>query len=298
MNLRALTYFEELSRSNSMREVAEKFDVAPTAISRQIENLEEHFGVQLLERSARGVTLTAAGEILAKQAAKTLREMNHIQQLMGDLNGSNTGRISIYANGAAVTHVLAPVLARFSAENPNIRFEVNITSALEAMDALVNAKADLAISLFAPPQPQFTVRSRVDVSYELIIPPSHLLASKDSVRFGDIKSEPLALPDVQFAARRAIDEKAAVQGVNIEPVFVTGSMELLKELVLSGSALTMLPKVSVLREIEEGRMVAVPFEKTQRVETQIELCVSPEHPLSAATRSFVTYVEQFMALTN
>lgn len=61
MHLRALMYFDELVRTNSMRAAAENLGVAPTAISRQIENLEEHFGTQLVERSSRGVKLTAAG---------------------------------------------------------------------------------------------------------------------------------------------------------------------------------------------------------------------------------------------
>ncbi|SEH79629.1 regulatory helix-turn-helix protein, lysR family [Rhizobium tibeticum] len=60
MQIRALMYFDELVRTNSMRQAAENLNVAPTAISRQIENLEYHFGAPLVERSARGVKLTAA----------------------------------------------------------------------------------------------------------------------------------------------------------------------------------------------------------------------------------------------
>ena len=58
MQIRALIYFDELVRTNSMRHAAENLNVAPTAISRQIENLEYHFGTPLVERSARGIKLT------------------------------------------------------------------------------------------------------------------------------------------------------------------------------------------------------------------------------------------------
>lgn len=61
MQLRALMYFDELVRTNSMRAAAENLNVAPTAVSRQIENLEYYFGSPLVERSSRGVKLTAAG---------------------------------------------------------------------------------------------------------------------------------------------------------------------------------------------------------------------------------------------
>jgi DNA-binding transcriptional LysR family regulator len=294
MNLRALMYFDELVRSNSMREVAEKFDVAPTAVSRQIENLEEHFGAQLLERSARGVTLTPAGEILALQAGKTLRELDHVQQLIGDLSGLKTGRIRIYANGAAVAHLLAPVLVRFSLQHPELRYEVTITSAAEAMEALSSAKADVAISLFAPRQPDFKVRSRIEVTYDAIIPIGHPLATKGQVSFSDLTALPLALPDKSFAARQAIDDAAASAGFELDPVFVTGSLEMLKELVLSGAAITLLPQLSVLREIEEANMVAMPFVENERVCTEIDLCISPDRPLSIAAHALVNFIENFM----
>jgi DNA-binding transcriptional LysR family regulator len=82
MQLRALMYFDELVRTSSMRQAAENLNVAPTAISRQIENLEYHFGAPLVERSARGVKLTAAGELLAARAGRTLRELDHVGQLI------------------------------------------------------------------------------------------------------------------------------------------------------------------------------------------------------------------------
>ena len=94
MQIRALIYFDELVRTNSMRQAAENLNVAPTAISRQIENLEHHFGTQLVERSARGVTLTAAGELLAARAGRTLRELEHVHQLIEDLKGLQRGRVS------------------------------------------------------------------------------------------------------------------------------------------------------------------------------------------------------------
>ena len=68
MQLQAITYFNELVRCRSIRRAAQALGVSPTAISRQLENLEYHFGAPLVERSARGIVLTAAGEQLAIHA--------------------------------------------------------------------------------------------------------------------------------------------------------------------------------------------------------------------------------------
>ena len=111
----------------------------------------------------------------------------------------------------------------------------------------------------------------------------------------DLVSLPLALPDQSFAARQAIDEAAARAGLELDPVFVTGSLEMLKELVQGSAAITLLPKLAVLRDIEQGEMHAVPFVSAQQVKTEIDLCVAPDRPLSIAAETFARFIEMFMS---
>jgi hypothetical protein len=73
MQIRALIYFDELVRTNSMRQAAENLNVAPTAISRQIENLEYHFGTPLGEGSAPGGPQDPPGERFAGGGGRARR---------------------------------------------------------------------------------------------------------------------------------------------------------------------------------------------------------------------------------
>jgi DNA-binding transcriptional LysR family regulator len=288
MQLRALMYFDELVRTNSMRAAAENLNVAPTAVSRQIENLEYYFGSPLVERSSRGVKLTAAGELLAARAGKTLRELDHVHQLIDDLKGLQRGRVTVYANGATVANLLAPVLAKFSLKYPKLRFEVHITSARQAMEALGAAEADLVVSLFAPKV------SGVKVRYDAIFPAGHALAAQPEVSLKELASLPLALPDKSFAARQAFDTLFADAGIELDPVFITSSLEMLKELVLGHAAATLLPALSVAREIRSGQMVAVPLSGKRGIHTQIDLCVAPDRQLSFAASKLADFIERFM----
>ncbi len=179
MQLRALMYFDELVRTNSMRAAAENLNVAPTGqpSDRKSRILFRHAAGRALQ-PRRGVKLTAAGELLAARAGKTLRELDHVNQLIDDLKGLQRGRVTIYANGATVANLLAPVLAQFSLKYPKLRFEVNITSARQAMEALGTAEADLVVSLFAPKLSGVKVRSRTRISYDAIFPAGHALAGR------------------------------------------------------------------------------------------------------------------------
>lgn len=294
MNLRALMYFDELVRTSSMRAAADNLNVAPTAISRQIDSLEEYFGTPLVERSSRGVTLTAAGELLAERAGKTLRELGHVHQLIDDLKGLERGRATIYANGATVASLLAPALSQFSQTYPKLRFDVHITSARQAIDALVSAQADIAITLFAPKTSEVKILARREIAYEVILPAGHPLAGKAAISLKDLAAIPLALPEKTFAARQAFDALFAQAGIDLDPTFTASSLELLKDLVLDGAAVTLLPPLSVAREIDAGQMVAVPLAGSKGVRTTMELCVAPDRELSFAASSLAGFLETFM----
>lgn len=293
MHLRALMYFDELVRSRSMRAAAEKLNVAPTAISRQIENLEEHFGTPLVERSSRGVTLTAAGELLAARAGKTLRELTLVHQLIDDLKGLERGEVTVFANGAAL-NLLAPVLSRFTLRYPKIHFHVEITSANQAVEALQTAEADVALMLFAPQPSQVNVLVSKDIAYDVIVAADHPLAGAKIASLKELTSFALALPAKSFAARQAIDEMFSKAGIEIDPVFTVSSLELLRELVLDKAAITLLPALSVSREIRIGQMVAVPLSGSNAVSTAIQLCTAPDRELSFAASSFVAFMEETM----
>ncbi|WP_165217549.1 LysR substrate-binding domain-containing protein [Affinirhizobium pseudoryzae] len=294
MQLRALMYFDELVRTNSMRAAAENLNVAPTAVSRQIENLEHYFGTALVERSNRGIKLTAAGELLAARAGRTLRELEHVHQLIDDLQGLQRGRVVIYANGATVANLLAPVLAQFSLRYPKLRFEVMITSARQAIEALAAAEADLVVTLFAPKMPGVKVRLRSEITYDVITWASHPAAERPEITLKEIAALPLALPDKSFGARQAFEEQFAKIGVELDPVFITGSLEMLKELVLQQAAVTLLPALAVQREIQSGLMAAIPVAAGKGVRTAIDLCVAPDRQLSFAAGKLVDFIEGFM----
>jgi len=294
MQIRALMYFDELVRTNSMRQAAENLNVAPTAVSRQIENLEDYFGTPLVERSARGVTLTAAGELLAARAGRTLRELEHVQQLIEDLKGLERGRVTIFANGAIVASLLTPALAEFSKTYPSIRFEVMITSARQAVEAVNSARADMALTLFAPQMTEAKVIARSEITYEVIASSRHALAGRKEVTLRELARHALALPETSFGFRQAFDAAAERQGLTFEPAFTVSALEMLKELVLSDMAATLLPRLSVRRELEAGTLTAIPLASESTIRTHAELSIAPDRQLSFAAAKLSGFIEEFM----
>jgi DNA-binding transcriptional LysR family regulator len=171
---------------------------------------------------------------------------------------------------------------------------VTISSARQAVEAVNSGEADIAVTLFAPPVSGTKVRLRSEIAYDLIVAPGHLAAAKPEVQLGDIADYPLALPDQSFGFRQAFDALFEKAELSFDAVFVTSSLEMLKELVLSGAAVTLLPALTVRREIDAGQLCAVPLAPKSAIRTHVDLCVAPDRQLSFAATKLLDFIERFM----
>ncbi len=191
--------------------------------------------------------------------------------------------------------LLAPALSEFSRRYPNIRFEVTITSARQAVEAVNAAQADMALTLFAPPMSDAQGR---DALRNRIRPYRFGTACRGGSQ-GDHASRNLpairlALPEKSFGFRQSFDALVERQGLTIEPVFTASALEMLKELVLSDTAITLLPALSVRREVEAGLLVAIPLASESSIRTHADLSIAPDRQLSFAAGKFIEFIENFM----
>ncbi len=295
MKLNAITYFNELVRSRSIRKASENLGVSPTAISRQLENLEHYFGAPLFTRGARGIELTAAGEVLATRSRTVMRDLENTRQTIDDLRGLKRGNVSIHINGAAINAILAPALSEFQTIYPGISITVTVASAQDATNAVITGDTDLALTMFSASDPLLDVRFRLSVYNEVIISPSHPLAKLDEIGLEDIRRYPLAMPDRTFGIRRQFDQNQRL--ANLEPVeatFSTSSLELQKELAIRGTAALILPAMSVTREVKSGELVVRPFVKTSLIEADLQLSRALNTSPSFAAARMAEFLEEFL----
>jgi DNA-binding transcriptional LysR family regulator len=91
-----LRYFNEVAKLGSIRKAADCLHVAPSAVSRQIAQLELELAAVLFERSKVGVQLTAAGEVLARHSHRIFRDLDRARSGIDDLRGLQRGEVSVW----------------------------------------------------------------------------------------------------------------------------------------------------------------------------------------------------------
>jgi LysR family transcriptional regulator, nitrogen assimilation regulatory protein len=95
MQLRHLRYFVKIVEAGSFSRAAATIHVAQPALSQQIGELEEQLGLSLLQRSARGVRPTAAGEVLYREASSILRQMEQLPGIVRSSGGEPEGSVAL-----------------------------------------------------------------------------------------------------------------------------------------------------------------------------------------------------------
>ena len=124
MRSEQLEYFIEIVKCKSMNLASEEFHVSQQTLSNSVKNLEQELGVQLLQRSYVGVTLTKEGESFLEIAKNFLKSIEDFQEKYGVKESTLNGQLNIYATSAACSSIFPKLIPLFLKEHNKV--EINM----------------------------------------------------------------------------------------------------------------------------------------------------------------------------
>jgi DNA-binding transcriptional LysR family regulator len=139
-----LTTFVEVAQRGSLSAAAREEGITPAMVGRRIDQLEERLGVKLFKRSTRKVTLTPEGTTFYEDCHRLLDELRSAEDALTAGAKSASGRLILTAPTAFGRKHIAPHLAAFIAEHPNLSITLHLS---ERMVDLKNERFDLAIRI-------------------------------------------------------------------------------------------------------------------------------------------------------
>ena len=239
MQYRHLYYFLRIVEAGSFSQAARTIHVAQPALSQQIAELEASLGVPLLQRSARGVKPTAAGEKLYEEASSILRKYENLPGLVRSSAGDVEGRVSLGMPASLSTTLVGPFIETCRAAHPKVTLKFIDGDSEFLREEVEKSRLDMALAYedeFFP----------VVLRQPLFRQNHYLISSKRSARVAatislkEVAKIPLVLPGRLNARREVIDRTFAESGlsVNLAAEAVTVSSEL--SAVRSGAGSTIL----------------------------------------------------------
>jgi LysR family transcriptional regulator, benzoate and cis,cis-muconate-responsive activator of ben and cat genes len=193
--LRHLVYFREVARQLHFRKAAETLAIAQPALSRAIAQLETALDSDLLNRTRRGVELTAAGRLLLERLEPLLRSLASIPGDLAALAGGQVGQVRVAFTGLAMATVLPRILREFHQRHPGIRLE--LTESPTSAQLVSLQAGDIACGFFHPDAPTPGLRTRVLLRERngVLLPAAHPLARTPggTLRLRDLAATPFVL---------------------------------------------------------------------------------------------------------
>jgi LysR family transcriptional regulator, nitrogen assimilation regulatory protein len=145
MQFRQLRYFVKIVDAGSFSRAASVVHVAQPALSQQVAELEERLGVMLLQRSARGVRPTAAGEILYAEASAILHQLDQLPNAIRPDSGEPEGAVSLGFAVSLAPKLIGGVLEECRTSLPKVTLRVSDGDSLSLEDRIGSNSIDLAV---------------------------------------------------------------------------------------------------------------------------------------------------------
>jgi DNA-binding transcriptional LysR family regulator len=193
MELRHLRYFVAVAEALNFTKASARLRVAQPALSRQMTDLEEEIGVDLMKRSPRGVTLTAEGKLFLDEVRELLKRADESVKKVRALARGEYGELHIGYSPTPTIEILPPALAAFQKAVPGVQVLLHDLSSDEIMDGLRSGTLQLAVT------PAERGGHMMDIEFEslrnypicLALAAGHALARLKSIPLHKIAKEPL-----------------------------------------------------------------------------------------------------------
>lgn len=288
---RRLRYFFEAVAAGSIRAAADRLDVEPSVISRQIQQLETELGVTLLERRGRGVTPTEAAHLVLDHYRERLASEETLLSRLEELNGLQRGQIHIVAGEGFIDELLYSVLNEFSLQYPKVHVTLELTNVNEVVRRVAEDRAHLGLAYAPAPDPAVRVLASQRQPVCVIMHPGHPLAARPGpLPLRELLRYPAGVMMPGFGLRQQVQWVEMVEKVRFQVGLTTNSIAALKHYAATGLGLTFMPELSVTREAAAGQLVARRTDNAIFETADAQLIVRGKRPRSAAVERLLGYL--------
>lgn len=263
MHAAALRYFTAVARAGSIRKASEELHVASSAISRQIQKIEDDLGTPLFERLPGGLRLTEAGRMALEHAKRTLYDYEMLQSDLGALRGQKTGTVKIATLDSLLVDFLPRQIGRFHAQNPNVDFRVRSASHARIVNEVAEGEADLGISFDLARTEDLDLVGDVPMPLMAMVSRDHQLAREESVSLTDCAQFNLLLQLDTEPIRSFIDIELSLLQRTGRVLMASNNLYMQKPMILSGAGVAFYTPIGLAADIADGRIVAVPLKGTR-----------------------------------
>jgi DNA-binding transcriptional LysR family regulator len=257
MNIETIRIFCDVVQHQSFSRGAAVNDVSQSAATQSVHRMEQHFGVQLVDRSKRPFVLTPEGQACYEGFREVLEMYDAVETKVRSLRKEITGLVRVGAIYSVGLHQMGRSMQDFMRRFPRAKVRLELLRPNQVYDVVLNSEVDLGIVSYPQATPDIAVIPLRSERMVLVCPPQHALAARKAVTAEHFRDEDFVAFDRELPIRKEIDRYLRQRSVSIRVVMEFDNIETIKQAVEIGAGISILPEPTVLKEVQSGTLAAV-----------------------------------------
>ena len=289
----AMGTFVCVADTGSISGAAERLDVAKSAVSRRLRDLETHLGVELLHRTTRHLALTPSGEAFYHRARRLLADLDEAEEAVTREHGELTGTLRVAAPLSFGLMHLQPAVAAFMTMHPGVEFDLDLD---DRESDLVGEGFDLGIRLARLPDSTLMARKLAPIRNIAVASPDYLARRGTPAQPADLADHDCLVYSNVPESRvwGYTDARGRWQAVRGRRRLRVNNGDFLREAAIAGAGVAIEPTFIVHRAIADGRLVPILTDVAWPEIGAYAVYPQTRH-LSARVRAFIDFLAERFA---
>jgi molybdate transport repressor ModE-like protein len=251
LDVRRMRILREVANCGSFSAAAEALSYTQSAVSQQIAALEREVGAKLVERNARGIRLTDAGEALVRHTESVMANLAEAEAELEAIAGIRGGRVRLASFQTAGSALVPQAIAGFRTRHPGVELSMIEAEPDEAIPSLRAGELDVALvvepnGITEEPGTHSLERMELlDDPMYVALPIGHELTKKVRLRLKDLASEPWINPPLSYPCSGFVTRACSAAGFDPHIAFETDDYAAVQGLVAAGVGIALIPELAL-----------------------------------------------------
>lgn len=289
-DLTTLRMFLAVYNLRNLTKAAEREHIAPSAISKRLQDLELELGASLFYRHTRGVTPTPAGEVLAGHVYRLFDDVNRMSAELSEYASGVRGQVRIHAHTSAMVEYLPDHIASFVQSFPEVRVALREETSPNVLQSTLDGIADIGVFAGNLPVPAgLQVKPYKQDELVAVFPAGHAMADRSSVAFAEIRDSDHISLESGSSLQVLLAQAAGSMGFELNTRMEVTTFESAMRMVDVGLGVAIIPKGVVQIYAGNLNVRAVPLEN-EWARRDLLICIRDEEKLTATARMMLHHL--------
>lgn len=240
--IRHIKSFLTVARHNNFTRAAQELHVSQSALTVQIQQLEDALAVRLFDRTRRRVSLTEAGRDVLAPLERIMVELEAVVSQTREIAGLRRGIVSMAVLPSVAAGMLSEALKRFTTAHPGIAIQVQDVVAERVLELVLKDEVDFGVGTVAAPDRALTTIPLFTDQLVAWLPAKHPLSSRASLTLAQVSQHPLILTGRDSGVRAMVESALRQTGLQPTPAYEPNYISTALSLVRAGFGFGILPE--------------------------------------------------------